>query len=67
LFTNHIQLNDQLLKALLEVALLLDKTKKKTHTVGENSVLPTAIKMCEIVHGDKIVELLRLILASGDI
>jgi hypothetical protein len=45
------------------VALLLEKIKK-THIVGENFVLPTALKMCEIV---KIAELLRLILASGDI
>jgi hypothetical protein len=38
------------------VALLIAKTKK-AHTVGKNLVLPAAIKICEIVHGDKIAEL----------
>jgi hypothetical protein len=39
---------------------------KKTHIVGENFVLPTAIKICETVHGDKIAEPLRLIPTSSD-
>jgi hypothetical protein len=39
---------------------------KKAHTVGENLVLPMAIKICGIVNGDKIAELLRSIPASND-
>jgi hypothetical protein len=64
-FTKHIHVSDIILKALSEVALLIAKTKQ-THIVGENFVLSTAIKTCEIVRGDLIADPLMLIPTSSD-
>jgi len=47
------------------MALLIAKAKK-SFTIGENLVLPTAINICEIVHGDKIADALRSIPVSND-
>ena len=64
-FTKHAKCNDKLLKASFEIALLIAKTKKP-HTVGEELVLPAAIKICETVHSSTIAEPLRQIPVSND-
>ncbi|XP_060873903.1 SCAN domain-containing protein 3-like [Metopolophium dirhodum] len=64
-FDKHTNLNKTLLKASFEMALLIAKAKK-SFTIGENLVLPAAIKICEIVHGDKIADALRSIPVSND-
>jgi len=65
LFDKHTHLNDKYLKASFKRALLIAKVKK-SFTIGENLVLPAAIKMYEIVHGDKIAEALQSIPVSND-
>jgi hypothetical protein len=50
-------------KALLasfEVSYLIAK-HKKPHTIGETLLLPAAMKMCEIMHGEKYGEALKTI------
>ncbi|XP_022182264.1 zinc finger MYM-type protein 6-like, partial [Myzus persicae] len=64
-FDKHTNLNKTLLKASFEMALIIAKAKK-SFTIGENLVLPAAIKICEIVHGDKIADALRSIPVSND-
>lgn len=64
-FDKHTHLNNTLLKASFEMALLIAKAKK-SFTIGENLVLPAAIKICEVIHGDKIADTLRSIPVSND-
>jgi tetrahydromethanopterin S-methyltransferase subunit F len=54
-------------KALLasfKVSYLISKTKKP-HTIGE-TLLPAAMKMCEIMHGEKYGEALKTIPLSNN-
>ncbi|KAL4126413.1 hypothetical protein QTP88_010635 [Uroleucon formosanum] len=64
-FDKHTHLNNTLLKASFEMTLLIAKAKK-SFTIGENLVLPAAIKICEVIHGDKIADTLRPIPVSND-
>jgi hypothetical protein len=55
-------------KALLtffEVSYLIAKNKKP-HTIGETLLLPAAMKMCEIMHGEKCGEALKTITLSNN-
>jgi hypothetical protein len=55
-------------KALLasfEVSYLIAKNKKP-HTVGETLLLPAAMKMCKIMHGEKYGEALKTIPLSNN-
>ncbi|XP_025201853.1 protein FAM200A-like [Melanaphis sacchari] len=45
---------------------LLIAKAKKSFTIGENLVLPAAVKICETVHGVKIADALRSIPVSND-
>jgi hypothetical protein len=57
-----------LTKALLasfEVSYFIAKNKK-LHTIGETLLLPAAMKMCEIMHGEKYGEALKTILLSNN-
>lgn len=47
------------------MVLIIAKAKKSL-TIGENLVLPAAIKICKIVHGDEIADALRSIPVSND-
>lgn len=64
-FPKYTKLNDKLLKASFEIALLVAKTKKP-HTIGEDLVLPAAIKICETIHSSEIAEPLKKIPVSND-
>jgi len=63
--SKYTKLTDDLLKASFEIALLIAKSKKP-YTIGEDLILPAAIKICEIIHGDKIATLLKSIPISND-
>jgi hypothetical protein len=57
-----------LTKALLasfEVSYFIAKNKKR-HTIGETLLLPAAMKMCEIMHGEKYGEALKTIPLSNN-
>ncbi len=47
--------NQKLLQASFEVAILIAKDEK-AHTIGESLVLPAAIRICQIVHNNKILK-----------
>lgn len=59
------KLEDNQLKASFEIAFLISKTKKP-YTIGEDLILPAAIKICEIMHNDKISNSLKSIPISND-
>jgi hypothetical protein len=48
--------------ASFEVSYLLVKNKKP-HTIGETLLLQVAMKMCEIMHGEKYAKLLKQLLS----
>jgi hypothetical protein len=57
-----------LTKALLasfEVSYLIAKNKKP-HTIGETLLIPAAMKMCKIMHGEKYGEALKTIPLSNN-
>lgn len=59
------KLTDNLLKASFEVAFMIAKSKKP-YTIAEELILPAAIKICEIIHSDKIANPLKSIPISND-
>ena len=53
------------LAALLEASYLIAKTKKP-HSIGESLVLPAAIKIVSIMHGESYVNEFKMIPLSRD-
>jgi hypothetical protein len=51
--------------ASFEVSYLTAKNKKR-HTIGETLLFPAAMKMCEIMHGEKYGEALETIPLSNN-
>jgi hypothetical protein len=47
------------------VSYLIGKNKKP-HTMGETLLLPAAMKMCELMHGEKYGEALKTIPLSNN-
>lgn len=60
-----VGLNEKLLKASFEVALLIAKNKKG-HTIGESLVLPAAYKICQTIYGEKIATPIKSVPVSND-
>jgi len=65
-FEKFMTVNEKYLQASYEVSYLIAKNKKP-YNIGENLVLPTAIKMVEILHGHKYANDIRKIPLSNDI
>lgn len=61
----HATVPKKALRASLEVSYLIAKSKSP-HIIGEKLLLPAAVKMCAIMHGEKFGECLKSIPLSND-
>ena len=64
-FNKQVTTSSKALRASLEVSHLIAKSMKP-HNIGESLVLPAAIMMCRIMHGDKYGDALKMIPLSRD-
>jgi hypothetical protein len=63
--TTAVTTSKKALLASFEVSYLIAK-RKKPHTTGETLLLPAAVKMCEIMYGEKYGEALKTIPVSNN-
>jgi hypothetical protein len=64
-FKSHLKVNEKYLLASYEASYLIAKAKKP-FTIGEELILPAAIKICEIIHGKEISDVFKYVPLSND-